>query len=234
MHCTALFNRRLLAAVRAAAILGGVVCGLSTSIGCRREPQIPAALERTFAEQRADVRTGRGQRIVVVLDPVTDDDLATLGDVPNLVHLELPRAAVSDRGVDGLRGATRLQVLVLGETTTSNDGLAVIAELAELRRVNLARTDADDAGLARLATLPRLESLRIGGPHLTDAGLASLAAAKSLRHLILRNAPITDAGLKHLAPLAQLESLYLDGTQVTAAGERYLIETRPDLHVHFP
>lgn len=234
MHCTALPCRDFPAVVRAAAILGAVVCGLSPSIGCRREPQLPAALERTFAEQLADVRTGRGQRIVVVLDPVTDDDLATMGDVPHLVHLELPRAAVSDRGLEALRSAPRLEVLVLGDTTATNDGLAIIAELSELRRVNLPQTDADDAGLARLTTLPRLESLRIGGSRLTDAGLASLAAAKSLRFLILRNAPITDAGLKHLAPLAQLESLYLDGTQVTAEGERYLAETRPDLHVHFP
>jgi hypothetical protein len=236
MHCNDLAGCNTFVKMRWTASRRLLVLITLLSPGCHDEATVPAVSkeERAFAEQLADVRAGRSDRIVVTESRVTDGDSAMVGELPGLSALELPNAAISDRGVEELRGATNLQVLVLGETSLSNQGLAMIADLKKLQRLNLAMTDAGDVGMASLATLLRLQSLRIGSPHMTDGGLKSLADAKSLRFLILRQAPITDAGLKYLVPLKQLESLYLEGTNVTSAGERYLAETRPDLHVHFP
>jgi hypothetical protein len=189
---------------------------------------------RTFADQLADVRAGRRDRIVVLDGSGVDVDLSVLREVPQLVHLELPRRSVGDRDVDALGRLKRLQVLVLGETNLTDVGLQSLARLHELHRLNLPRVEAGTTGLAAVAALPELQLLRIGGPNVTDDALKSLTPAKSLRSLILCRAPITDAGLPALTPMTNLESLYLDGTEVTEAGARYLNGARPDLHVHFP
>jgi hypothetical protein len=86
-------------------------------------------------------------------NPVADADLAVLGELPDLLNLDLCHTGIGD------------------------EGLTHIAKLKKLRHLDLRRTRVTDAGLARLAELKSLEFVDLDNTRVTRRGIEGLKQA---------------------------------------------------------
>ena len=172
---------------------------------------------------------------------LTDAGLRHLARLPSLEHLDLSGTAISDAGVDVLRGLPRLRTISLAWTRVTDEGVRALAPCHDLERVNLAATAAGDAALRVLAGKSRLRDLAIS---LSDAAfpllhelpvfktwsggeakLALLGPRSLPNHLSLRGS-FTDRGMQHLRGLEGLFGLDIDERDlgITAAGLGPLVE----------
>ncbi|MEX1096793.1 MAG: hypothetical protein WED34_12155 [Planctomycetales bacterium] len=151
-------------------------------------PAVPAAdaqPARTEAEQQAiaEVRRLGGSvmdlaqndpRLVVAYhladQKATDEQLAPLAKLPQIVELNL-------RGTD-----------------VTDEGLRQIAGLKGLVRLHLEKTKIGDAGLAHLKGLENLEYLNLYGTQVTDEGLKQLSGLKKLKKVYVWETQVTETG----------------------------------------
>jgi Leucine-rich repeat (LRR) protein len=162
--------------------------------------------------------------------PATDD--AMLGQVrwPSTVtFVFLAGTRITDSGVAGLTGLTRLERLSLRDTQITDRGLQHLGALTRLRNLTLDGTDVTDAGLDDLAPLTKLQALSLDGTQVTDRGMPVLNRQTGLRYLWLGNTTISDAGLAQLKGLRRLQQLCLTHTNVTDAGVAELQRSLPEL-----
>ena len=115
---------------------------------------------------------------------VTDDGLAHLKEVGNLVWLNLRGTKITDAGLKHL------------------------SEIKTLNRLHLEKTAITDAGLSHLAGLENLEYLNIYGTKVTDAGLQQLKGLKKLKKLYVWQTEVTKEGAEKL--IAEISDLYIN------------------------
>ena len=99
---------------------------------------------------------------------------------------------------DGLADVARLGNVVelnLRDTKITNAGLVHLKGLAKLTRLHLERTNVGDEGIANLTKLTTLEYLNLYGTKITDKSLDHLAGLKNLRQLYVWQTDVTDAGI---------------------------------------
>ena len=105
---------------------------------------------------------------------VTDDDLADLPAIRNLVELDLGGTKITDRA------------------------LQYVGQCKNLVRLHLERTAITDAGLVHLANLPYLTYLNLYGTKVSDKGLEHLKKLQNLRQLYVWQTQVTPNGVKAL------------------------------------
>lgn len=131
----------------------------------------------------------------------TDDMLRDLARVPTLEVLRLGgSAAVSNAGLQHLRGMPALRELDLSQTRVTDAGMDVLRTLPQLERVSLAWTHVTDAGAAALRACDALQSVNLLGSACGDGAVAALAGKPALREL-RTGAHTTDAALPLLHDL---------------------------------
>ncbi|MDG2105799.1 MAG: hypothetical protein P8J91_18750 [Pirellulaceae bacterium] len=132
----------------------------------------------------------------------SDDDLAVVSEMHNLLRFKLVGNEITDAGIEQLAGHLSLKTLwieeagITGEalvhlakipSLTSlwcpsaafrNKDLAPLADMASLEVLNLCGCPIDDGALPYLEKLPNLRSLVIGVGQLNQATLQSLRAAR--------------------------------------------------------
>ena len=106
--------------------------------------------------------------------PVTDEALAALPEIKELVWLYLQGTAVTD------------------------DGLKHVGKVTELTKLHLEKTSITDAGVAHLVTNTKLEYLNLYGTKVTDGCIDSLAKIASLKRVYLWQTGVTDEGAARL------------------------------------
>jgi Leucine-rich repeat (LRR) protein len=126
-----------------------------------------------------------------------DTDLKTLAGLRELESLSIYGSA-SERGMDVLRGFTRLRQLDIQALALTPEGMGAVWELRRLRSLKLRLRDpalhgSVDAILARMKALPELEELSLSAS-LTDSQLGALADLAKLRRLDLSRADGYTAG----------------------------------------
>ncbi|MCA9211680.1 MAG: discoidin domain-containing protein [Planctomycetales bacterium] len=115
---------------------------------------------------------------------VTDDGLAGLKEVSNLVWLNLRGTKITDTGLEHLSG------------------------IASLTHLHLELTGITDAGLTHLKGLENLEYLNLYGTKVTDAGLEQLKGLKKLKRLYVWQTEVSKEGAEGL--VAQIPDLYIN------------------------
>ncbi len=89
---------------------------------------------------------------------VGDATLDTLARMPNLARLDLRATAVTDAGVEKLRGASALRELNLSQTSVGDASIDALASLPNLQHLYVWRTSIGTEGRARLlAARPELK-----------------------------------------------------------------------------
>jgi hypothetical protein len=101
--------------------------------------------------------------------PVYDDDLAALDELPDI------------------------RILTFGPFI-SDRGLVHLQSLSQLWSLNMASSAISDAGLEHLASLQRLQYLAIQNANISDNGLAHLRELNSLVYLGLYETRVTRSG----------------------------------------
>ncbi|HBT22897.1 MAG TPA: hypothetical protein DEA68_09680 [Verrucomicrobiales bacterium] len=99
---------------------------------------------------------------------------------------------------DGLADVAKLGNVVelnLRDTKITSAGLVHLKCLAKLTRLHLERTNVGDEGIANLTKLTTLEYLNLYGTKITDKSLDHLAGLKNLRQLYVWQTDVTDAGI---------------------------------------
>lgn len=158
---------------------------------------------------------------------IRDDDLAAIGELPNLKFLVLDDNPITDAGLAHLEKLTNLIALHLSLTKVRGDGLKHLKNMTQLQTLHLERTEVGDAGLRHLRGLPRLGVLQLVNTDITDASLAHLIECPRLVTLVLWDTTIGDDGLKHLAQVKSLRYVDLNRTRVSADGVKALSQALP-------
>lgn len=189
------------------------------------------------------------------VDNATDASMARIGQLTNLISLNLSNQPVTDAGLQNLQGLQNLETLFLNNLNLTDAGLANVQHLQKLKGLDLISTHITPAGLQNLH-LPALEWLNVGGVQLgdawlqhvstnfpkltwlsldntqiTDAGLQNLQGSPIEQLFLMNNQQITDAGIQHLHNLPNLTLVNLSGTAVTDAAINALKQKFPNLTV---
>lgn len=169
---------------------------------------------------------GRVQRVVLVGQHVTDDDLRILRPVEKTIRrLNLIYTKLSGPGLANLRGMKSLERLDLGANIDLQDeGLLYLRTLSSLDMLRVWDTKITDRGLYVVESLPKLRWLYLSGTAINGAGLVYLKKLPLLRGLDLRATQITDASLKQLKTQQNLEWIDLSDTQINGKGLTYLAQ----------
>ncbi len=110
-------------------------------------------------------------------DQISNDSIAPLSDIPNLVELNLANTKVTDEGLAHIAGLTNLTHLHLENTAVTDAGLPHLKGLNNLVYLNLYNTKVTDAGLEHLTGLSNLRKVYLWQTDVTDAGVAKLSEA---------------------------------------------------------
>ncbi|MCE9552395.1 MAG: hypothetical protein K8T91_03335 [Planctomycetes bacterium] len=109
------------------------------------------------------------------------------------VDFHLSGTGLTDEGLAQVKQLKNVVWLNLKGTKITDAGLANLAELKSLKQLHLEMTGIGDTGLAHLAGLENLEYLNLYGTKTTDAGLKSVAGLKNLKKVYIWQTPVTDA-----------------------------------------
>jgi len=107
----------------------------------------------------------------------SDQQLAPLPKIKNIVSLNLGKTSVTDAGLAYVKPLTGLVELHLEQTKITDQGLAQLKGLVNLRYLNLYGTAIGDAGLEQLAGLRNLRNLYVWQTKVSDEGIKKLKQA---------------------------------------------------------
>jgi len=159
---------------------------------------------------------------------LTDDGLAHLKEIDNLIWLNLANTKISDAGLKHIAEIKSLKRLHLEKTQIGDEGLAQLKNLSELEYLNLYGTQVSDAGLDHLKSLSKLEKLFLWESNATKAGAAKLKDALAKADINtgadLKPPPppvmttgqyvrVRLEGDKRILQLAEVQILGVDGTE---------------------
>ena len=168
---------------------------------------------------------------------LTDDGLSHLARMPQLQHLNLSGAKLTDSGLEVLRHLPNLRTFdMTWQRGITDAGAANLGSCERLERVNLMGSPTGDGAIAALQHKPALHDFS-SGKLVTDAGLRMLHTFPRLRTLhggeddgahLLIDGPFTDEGLASLAGLDGVFELDLfwHVTGITTAGFAHLVNLR--------
>ena len=133
----------------------------TTAFAVADEAEAIAAIEKLGGTVRQIAQDSEDKEAAFHLSgkELTDDDLAAIKEVSNLVWLNLANTKISDAGLKHLSGIKSLTRLHLEKTQIGDAGLAHLKGLENLEYLNLYGTQVSDAGLDHLKELPRLKKL---------------------------------------------------------------------------
>ena len=114
--------------------------------------------------------------------PLSDDDVAPIAKLPQLVNLALDNTAISDVGLAALADAGKLKHLWIDRAKIDGSGLASFVEKGhKLCSLKADHTAFDDQALQLAARLPRLDVLHLTHTRISEAGLMSVTSNPRLR-----------------------------------------------------
>ena len=108
---------------------------------------------------------------------LTDDKLADVAQVEEVIWLNLKDTKITDAGLKHLANLKNLKKLHLERTAVTDEGLAHLSGLSNLKYLNLYGTKVTDAGLEKLTELKNLEQLYLWKSAATEEGAQRLKQA---------------------------------------------------------
>ncbi len=162
------------------------------------------------------------QAVYLVDTPISDDGLAGLGGLTKLIKLDLGATRVVGPGLAELKSCRDLQWLSLWRTPITDDSLQHVKGLKSLDELLLHETKINGSGLVHVGDCKQLVVLSLNDTQVTDQSLKYLSNLGNLERLGLVRSNVSDAGLVHLSRLRNLVTLDLGGTKVAGPGLRQL------------
>jgi hypothetical protein len=105
---------------------------------------------------------------------LTDDGLAHVAALKNVMSLNLMNTKITGAGLVHLKGLDKLRWLHLEKTEVGDEGIEHLAGLVNLEYLNLYATNITDKALEKLTGLKNLRRLYVWQTDVTDTGVARL------------------------------------------------------------
>jgi len=134
-----------------------------------------------------------------------------------LQTLDLQSPAITDRGIDAIKGMTTLRTLYISDAALTDRAFGPIANIKGLSSLLIINSPKiDGSGLKELSALKQLETLNLSRCHINDEGVKNLKGLR-LKRLNLGFTEITDRAIDEIKDMTSLETVYLAGTRTTKA-----------------
>lgn len=159
-------------------------------LGLAAQTKTPAPPAGADAKAIAAIEKAGGQVIKIAQDDerlevnlrlggsaITDEQVALVRQLHNVLHLNLANTAVTDAGLAAIKDQKQLTELHLEQTKITDKGIATIRDLKNLQYLNLYGTAVSDAGLDQLRGLTNLKHLYVWQTKITEAGTKKFKAA---------------------------------------------------------
>lgn len=182
---------------------------------CEIERRVPAFLSAIGGQE---FHTFLDDRVIVSVSmtgpKITDDRLASLNGLPDLVALDFQDANVTSAGLQSLANVKSLKQLNLANTQVTE--LSALAALPQLEHLKLDYSrQIQEEHLAALSQLSGLRTLSAKGLRLRDGGVAAIAQCTQLEDLNIGGAILGETGLAPLQQVKGLKRLNLEYAQVS-------------------
>lgn len=151
-----------------------------------------------------------------------DADIGRLAELKYLSTLVTASQAVSDAGIEALRGNKTLRKLLLPHVPLTGRSFEVFQTIPELRELITAGTHATKDDVKLLTVLTHLEVLGLSGSAVTDEDCAMFLQFGKLRSIDLSGSPVGDRAAEILSQMPELTTLYFGNTQFSDVGAQYL------------
>jgi hypothetical protein len=161
------------------------------------------------------VRSARDNRDLLEIEfhlrgrNLTDKGLRHVGQLKNVVFLNLKNTRISNAGLVHLKGLSKLRWLHLERTKIDDNGIKHLAELKNLEYLNLYGTKVTDKSLTVLSQLKKLKRLYVWQTKVTPKGVAMLQASRAhlkvYRGVDLSKLPSQDTSTVDANTLKRLE-----------------------------
>ncbi|MBP3693491.1 MAG: hypothetical protein J6J31_03515 [Thermoguttaceae bacterium] len=151
---------------------------------------------------------------------VTDEGLACVKELPNLIVLKLRCTAVTNAGIENVRGK-KLKTFGIEDSQTFDDtAIAWLGEMTDsMQEITIMRCIAiSDDGVNQLAGLKNMRKLNLRGNYLGSDALKACVNMPELTQLIVSENVIDDEGAKYLEGLTKLDHLDLWANILSDAG----------------
>lgn len=151
---------------------------------------------------------------------ITDEGLACVKELPNLIVLKLRCPAVTNAGIENVRGK-KLKTFGIEDSQTFDDtAIAWLGEMTDsMQEITIMRCIAiSDDGVNQLAGLKNMRKLNLRGNYLGSDALKACVNMPELTQLIVSENVIDDEGAKYLEGLTKLEHLDLWANNLSDAG----------------
>lgn len=158
-------------------------------VGEASEPSAPAS------DVESDVTAGDERRRAALADLKSAGARVSADETGRIIAVDLAQTAVTDADLASLTELPQLRELNLRETLVSDAGVATVAQLDDLEFLGLTGTLVTDAGLVHLPALHQLRFLTLGHTIITDAGLDLLADCERLEAVNLKGTAVTAEGI---------------------------------------
>jgi len=159
------------------------------------------------------------ERLYITIDQYDDDSLNRIVQVAKKVHaIRFSNAPITDSIVTHLGEFPNLKHLIIADARVTNDHfakLATLTNLANLEGLDVFGNIRLDSGLMHLKKFPNLVELNIGRTAAQSNDLAHLQSLPQLKRLTIVWKGNVGTGLKHLKGI-KLEYLNLFGSNITA------------------
>ncbi len=163
--------------------------------------------------------------VVAVHSTLNDEDLGSVGQLPDLQELRLNTTNITDAGLSHVRGLAGLKLLDLNGTPITDAGMTCLSDLHQLYYLDLSNTQITDVGLVNLNGMSNLRILLLRNTHITDAGLVNLENL-NIKGLELDGSQVTATGISHIKQLPLLEGLTINGAGIKDAELEHLRELK--------
>ena len=112
------------------------------------------------------------------------------------IDFHLGGKSLTDEGLAHVKQLDNVIHLHLKDTQITDDGLKHLSDLEDLAKLHLEKTKITDQGLVYLTGLDNLEYLNIYGTEVTDDGIQQLAGMKNLKKLYIWQTKVTIPGFQ--------------------------------------
>ena len=138
-----------------------------------------AAIKKIGGSVRRFSRAGKDREVEFHLRgrKLTDEGLAHVAALKNVVSLNLRDTRITSAGLKHLKGLTKLRWLHLERTAVGDEGIENLAGLVHLEYLNFYGTKITDKSLEHLKGLKKLRRLYVWKTGVTDAGAVRLKKA---------------------------------------------------------